>query len=971
MTTRTQNYKATIHLPQTRFAMKADLPRREPRIRQRWEQMQLDEKLRQARRGRPRYVLHDGPPYANGDIHMGHLLNKVLKDVVVKYKTMRNYDSPFLPGWDCHGLPIEHKVLQELGPRALEVPRSQIRDRCQQYALKYVAIQRQQFKTLGIFGQWQRPYLTLDPSYEAGILDVFARLVEGGYVYRQLKSIHWCPTDQTALAEAELEYADRTSSSLYVNFPLEDSARKFFAGLGDEPLFLMIWTTTPWTLPANVAIALHPDYEYTAVRYTDPKTGQKVVTVMAAELVDRVLPLGGVTRYERLGSVQGQALHPLTYRHVLLDRTGRIVLADYVTLNEGTGCVHTAPGHGEEDYKTGVQYDLPILCPVDAAGRFTPAAGVCVGQNVFQANEPIVELLAQKGALFHSSTLTHSYPHCWRCKNPVIFRATDQWFLRVDDHQLRQRVLRGIRQVQWLPPWGQTRIESMVAERPDWCISRQRAWGVPIPAFYCQPHRHPLLTAELVRHIRDLVAQHGANIWFQKDAQELLPPGVRCPQCGSSHFDKESDILDVWFESGASHRSVCEAYPELGYPADMYLEGSDQHRGWFQSSILTAVAVNDRAPFRTVLTHGFIVDEQGQKMSKALGNVVDAVEAVQKFGADLLRLFVCSVDYHNDVKVSEAMIARMADVYFKIRNTFRYLLGNLGDYRDFDPQRHRVPYNQMPEIDRWALCRTRRLLEAVTRAYDRFEFFRVYQLVHQFCAVDLSGFYFDVLKDRLYCEAVDSPLRRSAQSVLDTILRVLTPVVAPILVHTAEEIWDYLPDGEKPPSVHLALWPLEETRQQGEPPLFSRRLDSQAFSPSGPLAVLPDDPALEERWCRLREVRDEVLRELERLRAAKQIGSNMQASVVLYTNHQPLRQLLEQYRDQLPTLLIVSEVILADVPPDLARQGLELTSLWAQAHPSPYPKSQRCWNYRPTVGTNPRWPDVCQRCATVLEATHS
>ncbi len=834
-------YKETLNLPATQFAMKANLTAREPQIQARWREEDLYRKIRESRAGRERRALHDGPPYANGDIHMGHLLNKVLKDVVVRSLTMRGFDSPYVPGWDCHGLPIEHKVMKDLGSKAAGLSAAEIREKCRVEALKWVNVQRDQFRRLGIEGDWDDPYLTLKPGYEASILDVLADLVADGYVYRQLKPIHWCMTDRTALAEAELEYSDETSPSIYVNFPMLSGVPE---GWGDGPWHAMIWTTTPWTLPANVAIAAHPDVIYAGVRYTDPDSGATVHTILAADLVERVMGLRKVVDFAEVGRIPGRELEHAQYRHVFLDRTGPIVLAEYVTVEDGTGLVHTAPGHGTEDYRSGQKYVLPTISPVDAAGRFNDEAPEFVrGEKVFQANPKIIDRLREVGALYHHFNFSHSYPHCWRCKNPVIFRATAQWFVGVDHSDLRGRTLKVIRDdVRWLPSWGQARIEAMVANRPDWCISRQRHWGVPIPAFACTNCDEKLLTADSVSHVRDLFRREGADAWYTKDVTELLPSGARCPGCGGNSFEKTHDILDVWFESGSSHRAVLSQNFELGYPAFMYLEGSDQHRGWFMSSILTGVGASGRAPFDTVLTHGFVVDEQGRKMSKSLGNVIPAVGTTEQYGADVLRLYVASLDYADDVRMSVRGIKEASEAYRKIRNTFRYLLGNLEDYAHFDPST--VDPTTLHEIDRWALGQLNKLIRDVTTAYERFEFYRVYQRIYHFCAVDLSSFYLDVLKDRLYAELPDGPDRRAAQFVLARLHDALTRLVAPILPHTAEELWTFLPDrGDKPESVHLAEFPAADG------------------------AV--DDAMRDARWERYRALRDLALAELETLRKEK------------------------------------------------------------------------------------------------------
>jgi isoleucyl-tRNA synthetase len=874
-------------------------------------------------------VLHDGPPYANGEIHIGHLLNKVLKDIIVRYFTMRGFDSPYVPGWDCHGLPIEHKVVKDLGPKAAQLGHVEIRARCHAEAMKWVDIQRDQFRRLGVSGDWEKPYLTLDRRYEAGILDVLADLVEGGYIFRQLKPIHWCLSDRTALAEAELEYHDETTPSIFVNFPMISGVP---AEWGDGPWHAMIWTTTPWTLPANVAIAVHPDLQYAGVRYRDPVSGQPTHTILAAELVPRIMALRGVTEFAEVGRVAGRALEHARYQHVFVDRTGPIVLAGYVSVEDGTGLVHTAPGHGHEDYQTGVAYGLPTLCPVDASGRYTEDVGIpeLVGKTVFAANPQVVAVVKTNGALYHEAPLVHSYPHCWRCKKPVIFRATDQWFIAVDHAGLRERTLEAIDKVRWLPGWGKARIDAMVGGRPDWCISRQRSWGVPIPAFACNACDARLLTAASVRHVRDLFREHGADAWFSRPVEELLPPNASCPSCGGTDFRKENDILDVWFESGSSHRSVIrEPSYDIGpYPTFLYLEGSDQHRGWFQSSILTAVGSTGQAPFETVLTHGFTVDEQGKKMSKSGGNAISAVKATEQYGADVLRLYVASLDYADDVRMSERGIKEMSEAYRKIRNTFRYLLGNLEDYARFDPSS--VSPGSLLEIDRWALGQLNAVVRDVTAAYERFEFYRVYQRVYQFCAIDLSSFYLDVLKDRLYAELPDGPDRRAAQFVLARLHEILARLLAPIIPHTTEELWGVLPaSAERPQSVHLAFLP------EADPAW--------------------DDPERDARWAGYRALRELAYVELEALRKEKTIGSGLEAIVTFRVDPETATSLDPAL---LANLCIVSEV-------EIAPNGAAGAPA-ASARRSPHAKCERCWNLRPDVGQDAAHPTLCGRCVRVI-----
>jgi len=935
MTTNTKPYKDTLNLPATRFDMKANLPVREPQLQARWRSQDLYGLVRQARHDRPRRVLHDGPPYANGEIHMGTLLNKVLKDIVVRSLTMAGFDSPYVPGWDCHGLPIEHRVVKDLGSDAAAMSQAQIRSLCQTDAMKWVDEQRSQFKRLGILGDWDHPYLTLDPRYEACVLDVLADLVEGGYVGRQLKPVHWCMTDRTALAEAELEYHEETTPSIYVNFPmLAGVPRGWMEATGTAPWHAMIWTTTPWTLPANVAIAVHPEVTYAGVRYTQPATGRTISTILAADLVAKVMALEGITDFAEIGRCRGKELEHSEYCHPFIERVSPIVLADYVSVEDGTGLVHTAPGHGAEDYQTGRLYDLPVLSPVDQSGRFTAQAPEWLtGQQVFAANRQIIERLKQSSLLHHEQPLVHSYPHCWRCKKPVIFRATEQWFIAVDHNDLRGRTLKAIGEIRWLPEWGRTRMEAMVSLRPDWCISRQRSWGVPIPALGCTSCQTQLLTAESVRHFRDLFRAQGADVWFTRPVEQLLPKGAVCPQCGGTSFRKEGDILDVWFESGSSHRAVLTNDFELGYPAFMYLEGSDQHRGWFQSSLLTAMGTAGTAPFETVLTHGFVVDEQGRKISKSLGNFIPAAEMTNKYGADVLRLYVASMDYADDVGVGERGIKEMSEVYRKIRNTFRYLLGNLEDYRRFAPAH--VDLASLGEIDRWVLGQLNNVVRDVRAAYERFEFYRVHQRIYQFCAVELSSFYLDVLKDRLYAEAAESPERRAAQFVLARLHDHLTRLLAPIIPHTSEELWDYQPaTPDKPPSVHLAEFP--------EP-------DPQW-----------DDTERDARWDELLELRERVLIALEGLRKSKQIGSAQEAKVRITTNR-PEHWL--PAGEQLATLCIVSEVEIVADP------GATVESITAER--APHAKCERCWNYRASVGRNALHPTLCDRCVWVIDAMNA
>jgi isoleucyl-tRNA synthetase len=811
--------------------------------------------------------------------------------------------------------------------------------------MKYVDIQRRQFRMLGVLGDWDHPYLTLSREYETGVIEVFTDLVRRGYVYRGLRPIHWCIHCETALAEAEIEYEDTTGPSIYVAFPSADRAKLASAfGVAEEPpeelpedASWLIWTTTPWTLPANLAIAVHPRFHYALVKFTDPATGRPRAAVCAADFVEGVLKMGGAGDYKVLGRALGKDLAGLEYRHAFLDRVSPVVLADYVTLTDGTGCVHTAPGHGRDDYFTGLENGLEIFCPVDHQGKLMDRAGAFAGTRVFDADPLIVKLLGEKGALWHSGSAKHSYPHCWRCKKPVIFRATEQWFINVDHEDLRKRSLEAIKRTKWVPSWGETRITGMVSERPDWCISRQRSWGVPIPAFYCVVCGEVLLTVETCEHVRNFFAAKGADAWFTTEPKDVLPADVSCAKCGGKTFRRENDIFDVWFESGSSHRSVLRKDPALGFPCELYLEGNDQHRGWFQVSLLTAMAADGQPPFRTVVTHGWVVDEKGEKMSKSLGNVVMGQEAAEKFGADVVRLWLSSVDYTSEINVSMNLINRMSDAYRRIRNTFRYLLGNLAG---FDPSKDKVGLSEMLEIDRWALSELQHLVERVTEAYEEYEFHRVYHEVHNFCAVEMSAFYLDVLKDRLYCEAPSSLERRSAQTAMHEVLHVLVKLVAPILVHTAHEVWEHIPDREKLDSVHLALWP------EVKADLVSPELDA--------------------RFERLMKVREEVAREIEKMRAAKTIGSGLEVAVELYTPHEGLRRFLDSFAENLSTYFITSDVKVASGMGDGTVAGTELTQLYVKVAKNPHPKCLRCWGFRRTVGSVSQHPALCERCAKVV-----
>ncbi|HEX6178439.1 MAG TPA: isoleucine--tRNA ligase, partial [Thermoanaerobaculia bacterium] len=874
------DYKKTLNLPQTAFAMKANLPQNEPAWLQKWQTIGIYKLIREKSEGKPKFVLHDGPPYANGKIHIGHALNKVLKDMIVKSRTMMGFDSPYVPGWDCHGLPIEHAVGKELGPKRNEMSASEIRRACRQFASKYVDIQREDFVRLGVFGDWDNPYLTMSFDYEADIAATLGRYFETGAVYRGLKPVHWCTYDQSALAEAEVEYEEHTSPSVYVRFRLTDESVKSLDLPIEKPVYAVIWTTTPWTLPANLAIALKPDFEYAVVE------NEGANYILANELVASATKKFGWGDY-RVGKLfKGSTLEHLRYRHAFLPREGVFVLGDYVTLDAGTGLVHTAPGHGADDFYTGQRYGLEVYTPVNNRGEFTQDVTNWAGLHVFKANPLIVEHMRERGVLVHSETVTHSYPHCWRCKNPIIFRATEQWFINMEDTELRKRALEEIRKVKWIPSWGIDRISGMVENRPDWCISRQRMWGVPITVLSCEKCSEPVTSPELFEKVAQHFRVEGADAWYDRPVSDFMPSADHKCKCGSGEFRKEVDILDVWFDSGSSHIAVCKRRPELTWPAKVYIEGHDQHRGWFQSSLLIGTGVEGGAPFEQVITHGFVVDEKGRKMSKSLGNVVSPQDVVKQNGADILRLWVAMIDYRDDMALGKEIIARIAEAYRKIRNTARYLLANLSD---FDPSKA-LPAGSLLAVDRWIVDRAARAFERCQQAYGDYEFHVVYHRVLDLCTVDLSAVYLDAAKDTMYCEAPDSIARRSAQTAMYRILKGLVTTIAPILSFTADEIYEAMP-GEKEKSVHLA----EFERFEG-------------------VMLSSEDAAT---WDRIFKVRELVTKVLERARAAQQIGQSLEADIVLHTDASP-EALLGNVSADLAKLFIVSHVDFRPPDPNVA-----------------------------------------------------
>ena len=932
------DWKDTLNLPKTEFPMKGNLPKREPEILKKWEDINLYEKLREERKGQEKYILHDGPPYANGNIHLGHALNKILKDILVKYESMRGKDAPFVPGWDCHGLPIEQQVEKQLKKekkRKEDLSKSEFRKLCRDYASKYVNIQREEFKRLGIVGNWEKPYLTMRPSYQAQEIRELGRIFSSGIAYRGKKPVYWCIYDKTAEAEAEVEYKDKKDPSIYVAFELVEPPFDIH-----KKSYAVIWTTTPWTLPANLGIMVNPDFDYVFV-----DTGEKVF-IVAKELHESFKEKTGIEG-DILKEVKGRELEFLEYKHPFIDRVSKIYLSEFVELGTGTGLVHMAPGHGQEDYIIGQRYGVQPFAPVDDEGRFTQEAPDFIqGLRVFDANAPIVDKLKEVGALLYHEEIVHSYPHCWRCKNPVIFRATPQWFISMDailenGNTLRGEAIKEIERVKWIPDWGENRIKSMVENRPDWCISRQRSWGVPIAVFYCKNCGETVNDPEVFEHVAKLVENdpYGADIWFEKKPEELLPEGYRCPKCGSDRFEKEEDILDVWFDSGVSHSSVLKTgfWEELRWPADMYLEGSDQHRGWFQSSLLESIASYGRSPYNSVLTHGFILDEKGRKMSKSVGNVIPPEKVIKMYGADILRLWVVSEDYTEDIKIGMNLLKGIADDYRKIRNTFRYFLGNL---YDFDPNKDNVSYDNLLEIDRWILSRLQRIIDVSHSAYQNYRFHRIYHEIKKFMIVDLSAIYLDILKDRLYVYAPDTLERRSAQTVLYVMLTSLSKLLAPILSFTMEEVWSYVKQFDKnaKESIHLEIMPL----------------------------VNQDliDKNLEEIYKDLLKVRDDVLKALEEARKKDVIRHPYEAKVILDLPEK-YENLLKERIDWIKFFFTVSQVeISKKTEGEVVIEG-ENTGGVVAVKKAEGQKCPRCWIYDSSVGKNGQ--PVCDRCVQQLE----
>jgi len=904
------DYSKTVYLPKTDFPMKGNLSQKEPEILSFWEKKDIYKKILKKNEGKPVFILHDGPPYANGHIHLGTALNKILKDIVVKYKSLNGFYSPFKPGWDCHGMPIEHQIFKETGKRKNEVDILEFRKKAEEYAKKYAEIQKEEFKRLGIFANWETPYLTLSPDYEGEIIKTFGRLSLLGYIYQTYKPIFWCINCETALAEAEIEYYEKKSPSIFVKFKIIDDKN---LNLGENSYFL-IWTTTPWTLPGNTGIMVHPEFDYIVLE----NDGEKLI--IAEKRKEEIFKIIG-KQLQVIKKIKGSDLEGIICKNPLFDRKSRVVTAEFVSGEEGTGCVHTAPGHGEEDYYVGIKKGLEIISPVNEKGEFTEEIEEFKGMNVFKADNLIIENLKNNGYLFHKGEITHSYPHCWRCKKPVIYRSTKQWFLKIDHNNLRENMLNNIKRVKWIPPEGENRISSMVSLRPDWCLSRQRLWGVFIPVFYCNGCNKSIITEETIERIYNLVKNYGSNIWIIKTEKELLPEGFKCPYCSGESFRKEMDILDVWFDSGVSHVAVLKEENSLRWPSDLYLEGSDQHRGWFQTSLITSCGLFNEPPYKTVLTHGFVVDGEGRKMSKSLGNVITPDEIIKNYGAEILRLWSVFENYQQDIRISENIIKNIVNGYRVIRNTIRFLLGNL---YDFSPEME-VKYEDLFEVDKWAIEKLKELKRKVTQYYENYAFNKVYEEVYNFCNIILSSFYLDYLKDRLYTYGKKSLERVSAQTVLNKILLNLLILIAPILSFTAEEAYQLIPYKKKK-SIFLENWP----------------------------ELKNEDIDLLNRWDKFFEIRKIVLKKLEEKREEKIIGSSLEAKVIIKCDKETSEFLKSFYK--LHTLFIVSEV-----------EIINGENLNVEVEKTKNKKCERCWVYFPDVGEDKEFPDMCKKCINVLK----
>ncbi|MEJ9230685.1 isoleucine--tRNA ligase [Peribacillus butanolivorans] len=914
-------YKDTLLMPKTEFPMRGNLPKREPDIQEKWKEMDIYKKVQEQTEGRPLFILHDGPPYANGDIHMGHAMNKVLKDFIVRFKSMSGFQAPYVPGWDTHGLPIE-TALTKKGVKRKEMSVAEFRKLCEEYAYVQINNQREQFKRIGVRGDWENPYITLKPEYEAQQIKVFGEMAKKGYIYKGKKPVYWSPSSESALAEAEIEYQDKRSASIYVAFEVTDGK-----GVIEEGVKIIIWTTTPWTIPANLGISLHPQLNYVVVSVENEKY------LVAEALLESVTESLGWDNPTILKSVKGSELDRAVAKHPLYDRESLVMLGEHVTTEAGTGCVHTAPGHGEDDFIVGQKYGLDVLCPVDEKGVMTEEAGEFAGLFYDQANKPITEKLTEVGALLNLTFITHSYPHDWRTKKPTIFRATAQWFASIKD--FRGELLKAIEETKWVPAWGETRLFNMVRDRGDWCISRQRAWGVPIPVFYAE-NGEPIITDETINHISELFREQGSNIWFEQEAKDLLPEGFTHEGSPNGIFTKETDIMDVWFDSGSSHQAVLEERDDLQRPADLYLEGSDQYRGWFNSSLSTSVAVTGKAPYKGVLSHGFALDGEGRKMSKSIGNVVLPSKVMNQLGADILRLWVASVDYQSDVRVSDPILKQVSEVYRKIRNTFRFLLGNLDG---FNPDTDKVAFQELREVDQYMLVKLNKLITQSKQGYENYEFATIYNMVNNFCTQDLSSFYLDYAKDILYCEAPNGKDRMAIQTVLYESLVSLTKLVSPILSHTADEVWAFIP-GVTEESVQLTLMP-------------------EAIS-------IDNAEAIEEKWTAFMDVRDNVLKALEEARNQKVIGKSLNAKVMVYVNEET-KNLLDSIEESFEQLFIVSEFEIAGDVASAPEEAVKLEDIAILVTKAEGETCERCWNVSKEVGQVEEHSTLCPRCATVVK----
>ena len=924
------DFSKSVNLPKTDFPMRANLPEREPQIQKLWEDGDVYHKLNKKNAGKEKFILHDGPPYANGDIHTGHAMNKILKDIIIKYKNMSGFYSPYVPGWDTHGLPIERQAIQKLGINRHEAGPVKFRQACREFAYKYVDKQKEQFRRLGVLGDWDNPYLTLKNEFVAKQIEVFGTMAKKGLIYKGLKPVYWCTDCETALAEAEIEYSEDKTNSIYVKFAVKDDKGKF-AGL--DNVYFVIWTTTTWTLPGNVAISVNPDFEYSLIKVSNGE-----IYVLASELVDSVCKAASIDSYEVVKKIKGEELEYMVCAHPFLaDRESLVIVGDHVTLEAGTGCVHTAPGHGAEDYVVCRKYpQLPIIVPVDSKGYLNDLAGEFAGLYYEKSNAVIIEKLKETGSLLAVEEIIHQYPHCWRCGKPIVFRATEQWFASIDS--FKDEACEQIKKVKWIPQWGEDRITSMVRDRSDWCISRQRTWGVPIPIFYCADCGKDIINDETINAVVELFKTKGPDSWWEMEADEILPEGFKC-ECGCTHFTKEKDIMDVWFDSGSSHVAVCQTHPDLSWPPTLYLEGNDQYRGWFQSSLLTSVATTGQAPYSMVITHGMITDGEGRKMSKSKGNGVMPLDVIKKYGADILRLWVISADFKTDMKMSDDALKQLSEGYRKIRNTARYILSNI---YDFDPNKDMVAYEDMTELDKWAMMKLNSLIKKSITAYDTFEFHQLYHAVHNFCVVDMSNFYLDILKSRLYTQKADGLLRRSAQSAMYNVLDALVRIITPVLSFTAEELWQFMPhlDSHDKTSVMFADMPVYDAKYE--------------------------NPSLEEKWNKIIDIRADVLKALEEARSAKVIGQSLASKITVYAKNSDY-EFLSSISADLPEIFISSaaEVKKTESADESAFAGDIVKVKVEQASGE---KCERCWSYSETVGTIAGYETICKHCHDVLTA---